>query len=243
MSGENVVGQVMKTSGGMMANPIILTMDDDGTGVSLVRSIIEKRGFEFFVTQDTESFLDHLDNQGADLIVLDLSGHGSDAIELFDQARAIDPFATCLFLAADGQIRTVVKAMRRGGFDVFVNPLDVDVFTRRLMHALAWRRTQLARAAESIGIRERLGTLTDREGQVLRLVVQGMLTKQIASKLGISTKTVEVHRSRIVKKTGAESVAQLVRMVLTADLVAWPLDVPLGSTMQRRCYRDTPSLS
>jgi FixJ family two-component response regulator len=122
-----------------------------------------------------------------------------------------------LLVTGYGTVAMAVEAMKMGAITVIEKPFHHDLFINTVREMIAFelkRRDQLNRQSQ---VAERMQLLTVREREIAELVVAGNLTKQIANLLGISAKTVEVHRSRITKKLGVESVAQLVRVLLDAQ--------------------------
>jgi RNA polymerase sigma factor (sigma-70 family) len=117
-----------------------------------------------------------------------------------------------VFITGHGDVATSVRAMKAGAVDFLQKPFDDQELLACVQRALETSRAQRAERAERAMLGERMASLTPREREVLRLVVTGMLNKQIADKLDIAEKTVKVHRGRVMEKMQAGSVAELVRM-------------------------------
>jgi two-component system, LuxR family, response regulator FixJ len=117
-----------------------------------------------------------------------------------------------LFLAAQPNVAEAVEAMRRGAADVLIPPFDLERFVAVVRQALETEGRLLAGRASQALVRQRIDRLSPREREVLGMVFGGRLTKQIAASLLISTKTVETHRSHIMKKLEVDCLAQLIRL-------------------------------
>jgi FixJ family two-component response regulator len=121
-----------------------------------------------------------------------------------------------LCLMSDGKVSTAVELMKLGAMAVVALPFDDELFVKAVKEAMEIHRQKYLMKSQRDSIRMRIDVLTSREREVADLVVQGLLTKQIAKALGICVKTVEVHRSHITKKLRVDSVAQLVRLFMEA---------------------------
>jgi RNA polymerase sigma factor (sigma-70 family) len=119
-----------------------------------------------------------------------------------------------IIITGYGEVYSAVDAMREGAVDFILKPFDQQHFVNRVREALRSDARFRQQHATRENLRSRINSLTPREREVMDLVVEGKLTKQIALELGISAKTVEVHRSHVTKKMHVDSVAQLVRLVL-----------------------------
>src|SRR5690606_9894706 len=117
-----------------------------------------------------------------------------------------------VFVTAHGDIRTSVRAMRSGAVDFLTKPCAQEELLDAVARAIAVTRHSRAEAAQRAVARRRATSLTEREREVFRQVAAGLLNKQIAANLGISEKTVKVHRARMMRKLAVRSVAQLARM-------------------------------
>jgi len=122
-----------------------------------------------------------------------------------------------IFVTGHGDIPMAVEAIQQGAFDFLQKPFRDQDLIDRIQRALEKDRENRAALGQRARIRERLDSLTPREREVLALVTSGKANKVMAADLGLSQRTVEIHRARVMEKMGASSVAQLVRMVL--DLV------------------------
>ena len=139
------------------------------------------------------------------------------------QSRTGEPHPQIVFITGHGDIPTSVRAIKAGAVDFLTKPLKEADLIRAVHAAIAQDRIARLERAELAELQQRLSSLTSREREVLPLVVSGLLNKQAAAELGISEITIQIHRGKIMKKMGAASLADLVRM-------AGRLEIPLHRT-------------
>jgi two-component system response regulator FixJ len=150
------------------------------------------------------------------LIDIKLDGGEMNGIDLCRRLSQTHPSLASLIVTGHGAVGSAVEAMKHGAIDFLEKPLEDGTLLRGVHEAIATTSRQSHRAEEARRARERIATLTRRERQVLDMVVQGRLNKQMAAELGVSHKTIEVHRSHMMKKMQVGSVAELVRLVMLA---------------------------
>jgi FixJ family two-component response regulator len=150
-------------------------------------------------------------------LVLDVNLPDVNGLDLLDPIGE-RPHPHVVFITGHGDIPMSVRAIKSGAVDFLTKPLKESDLIRAIYDAIAKDRITMRERAELAGLRWRLSSLTPREREVLPLVVSGLLNKQVAGELGISEITVQIHRGRIMKKMGATSLAELVRMAGTLDI-------------------------
>jgi FixJ family two-component response regulator len=150
-------------------------------------------------------------------LLLDIQLPDVNGLDLLDQTGE-RPHPHVVFITGHGDIPTSVRAIKAGAVDFLTKPLKEADLIRAIRDAIAKDRIALREIAELAALRRRLSSLTPREREVLPLVVSGLLNKQVAGELGISEITVQIHRGRIMKKMGAGSLAELVRMAGTLEI-------------------------
>ena len=155
------------------------------------------------------------------LLDVDLPGQ-LDGIDLHRRLAAAGVSLPVILLTGTADVNTAVSAMRRGAVDVIEKPFEAAALRDRVGEAVSQSKRRQAAARQRREALRRYADLTDREREVMRLVADGLANKQVAARLGISTRTVEVHRGRVNRKMAAESVADLVRL---SDLVDPPADL------------------
>lgn len=199
-------------TGSTLDNAIVYIVDDD----PLVRDALTRmfKSLELRVAAFASAG-EFLDSQRADspaCLILDVQMPEQTGIELQQQLVAGDIDLPIIFLTAHGDVPMTVQAMRSGASDFFTKPVDQDQLVRAVQEALQRHAAQREENAALREFRGRVASLSQRERQVLTLAVAGLLNKQIASRLGITERTVKEHRGRVMKKTGIASIAELARL-------------------------------
>lgn len=194
------------------AEQVVLVIDDDPSMCMAIRDLIEAVGLTCQTFGSGEEFLEAALPDLPGCLILDVRLPGLSGLNLQRELSARKIQFPIIFITGHGDIPMTVQAMKAGAVEFLTKPFrDQD-----LLDAVeqATERDRLARSQRmEIGeLEERSETLTPREREVMRLVVAGLLNKQIATELSISEKTVNVHRSQIMQKMRAESLAELVRM-------------------------------
>jgi FixJ family two-component response regulator len=144
--------------------------------------------------------------------VLDLSLPGLDGLELQKQLGSEHIGMPIIFITGHGDVPQSVQAMKAGALEFLTKPIDNDALISAIRNALQRSSFALAQDAEMQDLRNRYTSLTSREKQVMKLVVSGLLNKQVGGELGISEITVKAHRGQVMQKMKANSLADLVRM-------------------------------
>jgi FixJ family two-component response regulator len=192
----------------------IFVVDDDPSVRTAVSRLIASAGHDVRTFSSASEFLEQQCHLKPGCLVLDLRLPGLDGIELFSKLREAPSDLRVIFMTGFGDVPTSVQAMKSGAFDFLQKPVDDEVLLRTIEAALDEEARGRAERFERKVLSRRFASLTPREGQVLQLVLAGRLNKQIARELGISEKTVKAHRGRLMAKTGARRVAQLVQFAI-----------------------------
>ncbi|WP_063732813.1 response regulator transcription factor [Streptomyces sp. RTd22] len=205
-------------SGDATTDTLVYILDDDEELSESLAWLLESVGIRSERFQDARTFLRSYDRARPACLILDVRMpelSGFDVQQLLNETGAPLPV---VFVSAHGDIRMSVRAMQNGAVDFLEKPYDPQHMLDVVQAALRTARERFERAAVECELRAKLDGLTSREREVLGLAVDGMANKQIAARLGISAKTIDVHRARIREKTGAQSMATLVRDVLRLGL-------------------------
>ena len=190
---------------------------DDDDGVRSALALLLKSMSQPAVTYASAAeFLAGYDPDRPGCALLDVRMPGMSGLELQDELNRRGVVLPVIFITGHGDVPMAVEAMQRGAFDFLQKPFRDDDLAERIRRALAHDRELRAAIGEKSQIRLRLERLTPRERQVLELVAAGKPNKVMAAELGVSQRTVEIHRAHVMKKMGASSLAQLVRMRLIA---------------------------
>jgi two-component system response regulator DctR len=188
-------------------------VDDEDVIRDALEWLAQSRGLPARGYAGGQAFLDALgtqptaDNANGDCVLLDVRMPGMNGIAVFDQlvARGLLARLPVIFLTGHGDVPMAVDSLKRGAFDFFEKPFNDNQLMDRVEEALAASR----RAASSDAVRARLATLSAREREVLDLILAGNMNKVVADKLGISMRTVEVHRAHIFDKMHVKTAVEL----------------------------------
>ena len=190
-------------------------VDDDASVRDALRVLLETEGYAVRVFPDGEAFLQDAPLLPVGCVVMDVRMPGLDGVEVQEQLRRARPDLAVVLITGDGDVPLAVKALKRGAVDFLEKPFEPDALLASVRAALDTppvdRREQEARAA-----RELLARLTPREREVLDALVTGASNKEIAKSFGNSPRTVEIHRARIMAKLQARSLAEALRIALSA---------------------------
>jgi FixJ family two-component response regulator len=193
--------------------PTVYLVDDDATVCRSLARLLKTAGYRAQTFNSPHEFLRHYRDEGPACLVLDMHLPGMNGLELQRTLAAGPSSLPIVFITGHGDVVTSVQAMKGGAVDFLPKPfLDSDLL-KAIGQALDRSRQESASRLELERVRRRLEGLTQREHQVLAGVVEGKLNKQIAAELGTTEKTVKVHRSHMMEKMQAGSVADLVRAV------------------------------
>ncbi len=211
--------------------PIAVVDDEDAVRESL-RRLLESAGHEVRAYDSAESLLE--DEEVVDLacLLLDVSLPGLDGLELLERLVG-DPAAGAtpvIMISGRAEVPEAVAAMKAGASEFLVKPLVSDDVLTAVDRGLAEHRRRSVQSRQEQAARRRVESLTRRETEVLRLIVAGRLNKQMAVELGISQKTVEFHRARVMRKLDVTCMAELMRVAFLGgvrDLYQPPAAVPV----------------
>lgn len=194
--------------------PQVFVVDDDPEVRRSLQLLMESVGLAVACYESAAAFLDAYDRTAPGCLILDVRMPGMSGLELQDHLIRQGSSLPVIMITAYGEVSLAVRAMRAGAVDFVEKPFSRQELLDRV-HAAIERSVKALRGERTRAeIAGRLAKLTDRERQVMDLMVAGHQTKEIATELGISPKTVDNHRSRVFEKTGADGVAELVWMVV-----------------------------
>jgi len=202
----------------MNEQPVVYLVDDEPCLLRALQRLLEAEGLAAQAFESAEAFLRAHDPTGPGCVVADLCLPGLDGLSLQRTLFELGNARAVVLMTAYGDVATGVHAIKAGAVDFLVKPFDDDTFLAAVRAALARDRYDREVLRELETVRGRLASLTPREHQVLERVVTGRLNKQIAADLGITEKTIKVHRARAMEKMGVSTLAELVRKTLEVEL-------------------------
>jgi two-component system, LuxR family, response regulator FixJ len=197
--------------------PTVFVVDDDEGVRNSLRFLLKSVGLATRTLGSASEFLDNYKPSQPGCLVLDVRMPGMSGLELQQQLNLRGAVIPVIFITGHGDIPMAVEAMQQGAFDFLQKPFRDQDLIDRIQRALERDARNRASLEQHAKIRERLESLTPREREVLALMTRGKPNKVMAAELGVSQRTVEIHRARVMEKSGAASLAQLVRMVLDLE--------------------------
>lgn len=191
---------------------VIVIADDLELRISLVE-MMQHAGFQTRAYSNADGFLVG-GVRSPSCFLLDLAMPGINSADFQSYLRSNWPDAPVIFLSQQTTVAMVVQAVKNGAYDVIELPYQPDELVEKVKAAIEQYSSQSARRVEQQALQERIGKLTAREREILDLVIEGMSTKEMARRLNISPRTVEVHRSRIMRKMDMKTLRDTLRIVL-----------------------------
>jgi len=202
---------------GSARRPTILIVEDDEGMRKALGWLVEPLGVPVKTFSSAEAFLANYDGQIPGCLVIDVRLPGIGGLDLLRELRLRGDEIPVIVLTGYASVRDVVETLKHSATEFLEKPFDNEVLLKTIQRALASGTWRYVEGHEHRVTRERIARLTLREREVLSLVVGGLSSKQIAGRLLLSSKTVEVHRARIMQKMKVRSIAQLVRTALSAN--------------------------
>ncbi len=193
----------------------VIVVDDDDAVRNSLRLLLKSAGIHSEVAESAQEYLGRFDANQGGCLLLDVRMPGMSGLELQQELNMRGATIPVIFITGNGDIPMAVEAMQHGAFDFLQKPFRDQDLLDRVQRALARDTENRARLRHTDRIRERLASLSPREREVLELVTQGKANKMVASDLGVSQRTVEIHRAHVMQKMEASSLAELVRMMMT----------------------------
>ena len=193
--------------------PTVFIVDDDSAIRVAMQALLESVGLQHETLPSADAFLArHGDGHEPGCLVLDIRMPGLGGLELQDQLLKRGNSIPIIFITGYGDVPMAVEAMQKGAVDFIEKPFRNQELLDRIHLALRTDEARRAEAQRARAVRSRIDKLTQREREVFELVVTGKPNKIIAFELGVSQRTVEIHRARVMKKMQARSLADLVRL-------------------------------
>jgi RNA polymerase sigma factor (sigma-70 family) len=200
-----------------VAHLVVYVVDDDASIRDSLALMLGLGGYSTKLFADAESFLAVLDNGWLGCVVADLRLPGMSGIELQASVRERGSSIPFVIITAHGDVPAARAAFRGHAVDFIEKPFEEGQLTNAIDSAFAMERNRVAAATARREETDKLARLTPRERQILEHAVRGLHAKEIAAALGISPRTVEVHKTRIMEKLDVRNIAELVRFVIASD--------------------------
>ncbi len=201
-------------------NGVVYVVDDEPRIRSSLALLLKSVGLSSTVFADATSFLAGHEAARAGCLVVDVRMPGMSGLELQEAMRQRGMDLPVIVITGHGDVAMAVRAMKAGAVDFIEKPFNDQIFIDAVQRALGLRKVRgAAPPTDRTEIERRIGILSPREREVMQLVVEGKPNKVVATRLGLSTRTVEVHRAKVMDKMQARSLAELVRMAIACDLI------------------------
>lgn len=200
-------------------NAMVYVVDDDAAVRDSIRWLLVGHDFQVRAFGSAEAFLSHYDPDRAGCLLVDVRMDGMSGLELQDHLVTSGIELPLAFITGHGDLPMAVETMKKGAVDFIEKPFDEARLTALVEHLLEQATTARAAREESARRQALLAKLTGREYQVLQRIVAGRLNKQIAMDLGISIKTVEAHRSNVMSKLEADTMADMLKIAIANNLL------------------------
>jgi FixJ family two-component response regulator len=192
--------------------PIVFVVDDDSSARSAIENILQSVGLRVITFGSAMEFLEYPRSPAPCCLVLDVRLPGMSGLEFQRELAARKITIPIIFITGHGDIPMSVEAMKAGAMEFLTKPFRGQILLDAIHKAIDLDRAARQDLSSFSELRGKLDRLTPREREVLKGVVAGLLNKQIAAELGTSERTVKIHRGNLMRKMGAESLPDLVRM-------------------------------
>lgn len=197
--------------------PCIYLVEDDEAVRDSLKMVLESVGHHVEAFASADRFLANYTPELSGALLLDIRMPGMNGMELQRKLNGMNSILPIIFVTGHGDVPMAVEAMQQGAVDFVQKPYREQVLLDKINQALALDKQNRETLLQRQSILHRMQTLTPRERDVMKLMVEGKANKVIAIDLDISQRTVEIHRARVMEKIGANSLAHLVRMYLVVE--------------------------
>ncbi|MEN6367488.1 MAG: response regulator [Thermoguttaceae bacterium] len=200
----------------MEAEPTVFIIDDDPAVRQALGVLIRSMRLRAEAFESAQQFLDTFDASRSGCLLVDVRMPGVSGLELLEQLERHDICLPAIVMSAYGDVPMVVRAMKAGALNFLEKPCRDQQLWEAIQEAIRWDAVHRQQAVLRSKVLHRLKRLTPGEQEVLRLLIEGKSNKTIAAELGLSVRTIEVRRAKLMRKMKAESLAELIRLTLSA---------------------------
>lgn len=211
----------------MLSDPLICIIDDDEAIRESLRLLLYASDLRSCSYESADAFLESEEGAAFDCMLLDIRMPGTDGLELFRILQQRKLAFPVIFITGHGDIPLAVSAIKQGAFDFLTKPFREGELLSKVQAAVEHFRSEQQHLLELQELRAKADSCTPREQDVMQLLVRGLSNKGIAEALGISPRTVEIHRAHVMEKMGADSLSTLVRMITILE-TGCTSRVPIG---------------
>lgn len=197
--------------------PMLYIVDDDDAVRDGLRALLAAKGYEPRTFASSESFLEAVDPNASGCALLDIRMPGMSGLDLQREMKRRGMALSVIIITGHGDVPLAVAALKAGAVDFIEKPFDSDTLLASIDEGLRRVAAVSSSAFDREAIAARIAQLTAREREVMDLVVAGHPNKVVANRLGIAVRTVEIHRARVMEKTAARNLAELIRMAIFLD--------------------------
>lgn len=200
-----------------MSEQTVFVVDDDASVREIVATLCRSKNLGVETYDSAEAFLDSYRSGRRGCLLVDIRMPGLDGISLYNGLKSRGFDLPTIVITSHATVKLAVEGMKQGIADFIEKPIDNEILLSVVQRVLSDDVKAGRAQADRDAVRSRLAMLTPREREVMQLLTAGSTNKIIASKLGISVRTVELHRARVMTKSRARTVADLVRMALAVE--------------------------
>jgi FixJ family two-component response regulator len=201
----------------MMQEPIVCIIDDDDAIRESLRLLLYAERLQSCVYESADAFLEDKNTPAFNCMLLDIRMPGTDGLELFRILNRKHLPYPVIFITGHGDIPLAVSAIKLGAYDFLTKPFQEGELLEKVRSAIDYYQSSRDHLLELQELQTRVDSCTPREQDVMRLLAKGLPNKGIAETLGISPRTVEIHRAHVMEKMVADSLPALVRMIATLE--------------------------
>jgi len=196
----------------------VYLVDDDASMRTSLCRMLRELGYNVHDFASAKDFIEHSVPISPAVILLDMQMPDMTGLDLQEELARIGRKTPIVFISGQSHPQQIVKSLKKGAMDFLFKPFNLEDLLNSVADAIEFDRRQLKRVSKDVEVKRYFATLTPREKEVCHLLVQGLLNKDIAVRLGTTDATIKVHKARVMEKMRADSLQALVKSYLEASL-------------------------